>query len=115
MLRTNKGVMAIATSDCGTFAKPFAEAIENIDHRQTEGVQAMGANRLPAMRCGMLPHVLPVMTSHSCQCLTKAPETRPRALSILHTPDPRLAIYRKMKQKSTAGSPSFWMGQKPRG
>jgi ABC-type phosphate/phosphonate transport system permease subunit len=38
MLRTNKGVMAIATSDCGTFAKPFAEAIENIDHRQTEGV-----------------------------------------------------------------------------
>jgi ABC-type phosphate/phosphonate transport system permease subunit len=33
MLRTNKGVMAIATSDCGTFAKPFAEAIENIDHR----------------------------------------------------------------------------------
>ena len=74
MLRTNKGVMAIAMSDCGTFAKPFAEAIENIDRRQTEGVQAMGANRLRAMRCGMLPHVLPVTTSHSCRCLTKAPE-----------------------------------------
>jgi ABC-type phosphate/phosphonate transport system permease subunit len=74
MLRTNKGVMAIAMSDCGTFAKPFAEAIEDIDRRQTEGVQAMGANRLQAMRFGMLPHVLPVMMSHSCQCLTKAPE-----------------------------------------
>ena len=46
MLRTNKGVMAIAMSDCGTFAK----AIEDIDRRQTEGVQAVGANRLQAMR-----------------------------------------------------------------
>ena len=36
----------------------------------------------------------------------------PKARSMLHTPDPTLAIYRKMKQNNTAGSPSFKMGQK---
>jgi phosphonate transport system permease protein len=59
------GVMAIAISDCGTLAKLFAEAIENVDRRQIEGVQASGANRLQVMRFGMLPQVLPVMMSHT--------------------------------------------------
>jgi phosphonate transport system permease protein len=59
------GVMAIAVSDCGTLAKLFAEAIDNIDRRQIEGVQASGANRLQVMRFGMLPQVLPVMMSHT--------------------------------------------------
>ena len=39
----------------------------------------------------------------------------PKARSMLHAPDPTLAIYRKMKQYSTASSPLFRMGQKPRG
>lgn len=58
------GVMAIAVSDTGTLAKLFAEAIENIERRQVEGVRAAGANRLQLMRFAMLPQVLPVMLSH---------------------------------------------------
>jgi phosphonate transport system permease protein len=73
------GVMAIAISDCGTLAKLFAEAIENIDRRQIEGVQASGANRLQLMRFGMLPQVLPVMMSHSLYYL----ESNTRAATIL--------------------------------
>jgi phosphonate transport system permease protein len=58
------GVMAIAVSDTGTLAKLFAEAIENIDRRQVEGVRAAGANRLQTIRFAILPQVLPVMLSH---------------------------------------------------
>jgi phosphonate transport system permease protein len=36
------GVMAIAVSDTGTLAKLVAEAIENVDRRQLEGVRASG-------------------------------------------------------------------------
>jgi phosphonate transport system permease protein len=73
------GVMAIAISDCGTLAKLFAEAIENIDRRQIEGVQASGANRLQVMRFGMLPQVLPVMMSHALYYF----ESNTRAATIL--------------------------------
>jgi phosphonate transport system permease protein len=73
------GVMAIAISDCGTLAKLFAEAIENIDRRQIEGVQASGANRLQVMRFGMLPQVLPVMMSHILYYF----ESNTRAATIL--------------------------------
>lgn len=73
------GVMAIAVSDCGTLAKLFAEAIENIDRRQIEGVQASGANRLQVMRFGMLPQVLPVMMSHTLYYF----ESNTRAATIL--------------------------------
>ena len=43
------------------------------------------------------------------------PYHRSSARSMLHTPAPRLAMYRNTKQKSTASSPPFWIGQKPRG
>jgi phosphonate transport system permease protein len=58
------GVMAIAVSDSGTLAKLFAEAIENVDRRQLEGVRAAGASHLQEMRFGTLPQVLPVLLSH---------------------------------------------------
>jgi phosphonate transport system permease protein len=58
------GIMAIFMSDTGTLSKLFAEAIENIDRRQVEGVTASGANRLGVMRFGILPQVLPVMLSN---------------------------------------------------
>jgi phosphonate transport system permease protein len=73
------GVMAIALSDCGTLAKLFAEAVENVDRRQIEGVQASGANRLQVMRFGMLPQVLPVMMSHTLYYF----ESNTRAATIL--------------------------------
>lgn len=56
--------MAIAVSDTGTLAKLFAEAIENVDRRQLEGVRATGANRLQLMRFAIFPQVFPVMLSH---------------------------------------------------
>jgi phosphonate transport system permease protein len=59
------GVMAIAVSDTGTLAKLFAEAIENVERRQVDGVRAAGADRLQIMRFGILPQVLPVMLSHT--------------------------------------------------
>ena len=44
------------------------------------------------------------------------PQRRRRSnASRLQSPPPCAAMYRKMKQSSTAGSPWFWMGQKPLG
>ena len=59
------GVMALAVSDAGTLAKLFAEAIENVDRRQLEGVRATGANRLQLVRFAIFPQVFPVMLSHA--------------------------------------------------
>jgi phosphonate transport system permease protein len=58
------GIMAIAMSDTGTFAKLFAEAIENVDRRPVEGIRAAGGNWLHVMRFGILSQVFPVMLSN---------------------------------------------------
>ncbi len=58
------GVLAIATTDIGIFAKLFAEAIENVDRRQVEGVRAAGGNAVKTVRFGILPQVLPIMLSN---------------------------------------------------
>lgn len=55
------GVLAIFTADIAVLAKLYAEAIENAERRQTEGVEAAGARRVLVMRFGLLPQVLPVM------------------------------------------------------
>lgn len=57
------GILAIAVGDTGTFGKLFAEAIENIDKRQVEGVRAAGGNKIQIIRLGMLPQVLPLILS----------------------------------------------------
>jgi phosphonate transport system permease protein len=57
------GVLALIMTDTAAFAKLYAEAIENADKRQTEGVVASGAGGLLALRFGVLPQVLPVMLS----------------------------------------------------
>jgi phosphonate transport system permease protein len=59
------GILAIGVSDAGVLAKLFAEAVENIDPRQAEGVRASGAGRLAVIRFGMLPQVLPVLLSNA--------------------------------------------------
>ena len=59
------GVLAIATSDIGTLSKLYAEAIENAEKRQAEGVRASGGNRLQVIRFGVLPQVLPIMVSNA--------------------------------------------------
>jgi phosphonate transport system permease protein len=59
------GILAIAVSDTGTLAKLFAEAIENVDNRQIEGVKASGANNVQTMRFGIFPQVFPILLSNS--------------------------------------------------
>lgn len=58
------GVLAIATTDIGIFAKLFAEAIENVDRKQVDGVRAAGGNAVQTVRFGILPQVLPIMLSN---------------------------------------------------
>lgn len=57
------GVLAIMTSDFGTFGKLFSEAIETSDARPVEGVIAAGGSDLHAVRFGILPQVLPLIAS----------------------------------------------------
>lgn len=58
------GVLAIATTDIGIFAKLFAEAIENVERKQVDGVRAAGGNTVKTLRFGILPQVLPIMLSN---------------------------------------------------
>ncbi|PZR13029.1 MAG: phosphonate ABC transporter, permease protein PhnE [Azospirillum brasilense] len=59
------GVLAIVTSDTAVLAKLYAEAIENAEPRQAEGVVAAGGSRLMALRWGVWPQVLPVMLAQA--------------------------------------------------
>lgn len=58
------GVLAIAVGDVMVFGKLFAEAIENVDDKQVEGVRASGGSDSHAVRLGVFPQVFPVMLSH---------------------------------------------------
>jgi phosphonate transport system permease protein len=55
------GVLAVATSDFGTFVKIFSEAIETADRRPVEGIMSSGGDRLEVIRFGIVPQVLPVL------------------------------------------------------
>ena len=57
------GILAIAVSEVGTFAKLFSEAIENNSERPIEGVKAPSGSRLRQIRFGLLPQVNPVILS----------------------------------------------------
>ncbi|AXC49459.1 phosphonate ABC transporter, permease protein PhnE [Paracoccus suum] len=57
------GILAIAVSEVGTFAKLFSEAIENTSRRPVEGVTAAGGSGLQAVRFGVMPQVMPVILS----------------------------------------------------
>jgi phosphonate transport system permease protein len=59
------GVLAIFTSDMAVLAKLYAEAIENAEKKQSEGVIAAGGSRLHAIRYGVLPQVMPVMLAQA--------------------------------------------------
>lgn len=53
------GVMALALVTVGFMGKFFAEAIEVVDHKPVEGVQAHGAGWLQVRLFAMLPQALP--------------------------------------------------------
>ncbi|WP_376098345.1 phosphonate ABC transporter, permease protein PhnE [Roseomonas sp. CCTCC AB2023176] len=59
------GVMAIFISDLAVLSKLYAEAIENAEKRQAEGITAAGGSRLMAIRFGILPQVLPLMLAQA--------------------------------------------------
>jgi len=57
------GILAIAVSEIGTFAKLFSEAIENSSEKPVDGIKASGGSRLQQIRFGTLPQVNPVILS----------------------------------------------------
>ena len=59
------GVLAIATADIAVLAKLYAEAIENAEKKQAEGIDAVGAHAVLRTRFGVLPQVLPVMLAQA--------------------------------------------------
>jgi phosphonate transport system permease protein len=59
------GVLAIFTADIAVLAKLYAEAIENAERKQAEGVVATGGGSLSVLRFGILPQVAPVMLAQA--------------------------------------------------
>ncbi len=59
------GVLAIMTSDIGSFSKLYSEAIEAVDRKPAEGVISSGGSRLHAIRFGIVPQVMPVLISQT--------------------------------------------------
>lgn len=55
------GVLAVMTSDIGSFIKLFSEAVEATDNKPVEGVVSSGGTRSHATRFAVLPQVLPVI------------------------------------------------------
>lgn len=59
------GIAAIFFTDAGALGKVYAEALENVDDRQREGVKSVGASPSVVNRFGVVPQVLPVFISQS--------------------------------------------------
>jgi phosphonate transport system permease protein len=59
------GILAIMVAETGVLAKLFAEAIENIDTRQVDGIRSTGASTVAELRYGVLPQILPVLISQA--------------------------------------------------
>lgn len=57
------GIFAVAFRSVGFIAKMSAEAIENIDSRPVEAIQATGAGTFQVLRFAILPQVLPQIIS----------------------------------------------------
>jgi phosphonate transport system permease protein len=73
------GILAIMVAETGILAKLFAEAIENIDTKQVDGVRSTGATRIAELRYGVLPQILPVMISQALYSI----ESNSREATIL--------------------------------
>jgi phosphonate transport system permease protein len=59
------GVLAIMTSDIGSFSKLYSEAIEAVDRKPGEGVASTGGSSLHGIRFGIVPQVMPVLISQT--------------------------------------------------
>ena len=59
------GFLALTIHTVGAIGKLYAEANENIDERQLEGVRASGGNWFEVIRFAVLPQVLPNFTTYT--------------------------------------------------
>lgn len=59
------GISAIFFTDTGTLGKLYAEALENIDDKQREGVRSVGAPPATVQRFGVVPQVMPIFASQA--------------------------------------------------
>ncbi|MBM3581287.1 MAG: phosphonate ABC transporter, permease protein PhnE [Alphaproteobacteria bacterium] len=59
------GFLALTVHTVGAMGKLYAEANENIDERQLEGVRASGGNWFEVIRFAVLPQVLPNFTTYT--------------------------------------------------
>jgi phosphonate transport system permease protein len=59
------GIAAIFFTDTGALGKVYAEALENVDDKQREGMKSVGASPASVNRFGVVPQVLPVFVSQS--------------------------------------------------
>lgn len=57
------GVLAIMTSDFGSFGKLFSEAVETLDRKPSEGVVSSGGGLFHRIRFALIPEVIPVIAS----------------------------------------------------
>ena len=73
------GILAIAIAETGILAKLFAEAIENIEPKQVEGIRSTGASRIAELRYGVVPQILPVLISQALYSI----ESNSREATIL--------------------------------
>lgn len=73
------GIAAIFFTDIGSLGKLYAEALENIDEKQREGVRSVGAAGASVQRFGVLPQVLPVFVGQALYFL----ESNTRSATII--------------------------------
>jgi phosphonate transport system permease protein len=73
------GILAIMVAETGVLAKLFAEAIDNIDLKQVDGIRSTGASRVAELRYGVLPQILPVLISQGLYSI----ESNSREATIL--------------------------------
>jgi phosphonate transport system permease protein len=59
------GVMAVAVSSVGMLGKLFADALEEVDPRPVEALEAIGATKAQVVRYAVLPQVLPSLVANS--------------------------------------------------
>lgn len=73
------GVMALFIHNTGIVSKLFSEAVEAIDPRPVEGIQATGSNKLQQVIFGVVPQVIPLWTSFTLYRF----ETNVRSATVL--------------------------------
>lgn len=59
------GTLALVVGSTGMFGKLFADAVEQIDRRITDGLWAAGASRAQMIRYGVIPQVLPSFVANA--------------------------------------------------